>query len=190
MLSQTVPPTAEPLTWADVREHLRVDSDEEEQLVSTALIPAARARCEGYTGRQLMGATYTLTLCGFPADGIIRIPRPPLKSVTSIAYLDTAGASQTLAASVYLVQTSKDEYAQRGIVTLKYGQIWPPTLQQADAVVVTFVAGYTATPATVVPAPLVGGMLKLITESFDNRAVQPEGPVPPEFDLFRVLSFD
>jgi hypothetical protein len=70
---------------------------------------------------------------------IIRIPRPPLQSIGSIAYIDTAGVQQTLNPSLYVV----DDISEPGRISPAYGKVWPTTLTQINAVTITFVAGWT-----------------------------------------------
>lgn len=74
----------------------------------------------------------------------IRIPLAPLVSVTSIKYLDTAGAQQTLAADQYRVDTD----SLPGRITPAYGVTWPELYPVSAAVIVRFVAGFVA-PFTV-----------------------------------------
>lgn len=196
MLSLITPPTTEPLDWSDARRHLRLDEDDEGELVSGILIPGARAWLEGYIRRQLITATYALSLCGFPADGVIRLPMPPLQSVSSVKYLDTAGVEQTLSSAAYVVEAPAGPYARPGRITLAFGQIWPATLAQQKAVTVTFIAGY-GDAAAAVPKPLVQSMLLMIGQAFEHREQQSgtiamANVVTAELlaSDYRVLSFD
>lgn len=143
-INVVTPPATEPLTLAEAKAHLRVDGTDEDTLI-TALIIAARESIETWSRRQLLTATLKLSLDEFPCgDGVIRIPRPPLQSVSSIQYVDTAGDLQTLAAERYQV----DALGQPGRVAPAYGTHWPATRDQLNAVHVTFVAGYTSPPQT------------------------------------------
>lgn len=136
------PPTVEPITLAEARATLRLGSDE------TALdddielaITAAREWCENYTRRAYVQRTYELVLSCFPRDGVIELPMPPLRSVTSITYVDTNGDEQTLATSQYLVRTAREP----GHVRTAYDVSWPDTHpQESEAVRVRYVAGYEA----------------------------------------------
>ena len=195
MLSLTVPPVAEPLTWIDAKRHLRLDDDHELELVEGILIPGSRAWLEGYVGRQLITATYVLSLCAFPADGVIRLPMPPLQSVSSVKYLDTAGVEQTLASSAYVVEAPAGPLARPGRISLAQGEIWPATLMQEKAVSVTFLAGYG--DAAGVPKPLVQAMLLMIGQAFEHREQQGLGIAVPNVVTaerlaadFRVIGFD
>jgi uncharacterized phiE125 gp8 family phage protein len=120
----------------------------------SAAIQDARERVESVTGRQLLQADYRLTLARWPACGAIEMPRPPLLSVTSIQYLDTAGELQTIDSDAYVVTAPSGGACRAGSITLAYGKTWPAVLPQADAIRIDFRAGYGAT-ATAVPGPLV-----------------------------------
>lgn len=123
----------------------------------TTLLAAARSEIDGATGwlgRALITQTWDLVLDAFPdatADNpyaAIRVPLPPLVSVTSITYTDTDGVSQTVSASDYDV----DSTSEPGEIRPAYGESWPSTRDVRNAVTVRFVAGYGA--AASVPEPV------------------------------------
>ena len=101
-LALTTAPTVEPVTLAELQAHARVD-DSEVDAYLTALIAGARQWVEEWLQRQLVTATWTLTLDCFPRDGIIELPRPPLLAVTTVNYYDVDRATQLLAAATYHV---------------------------------------------------------------------------------------
>jgi uncharacterized phiE125 gp8 family phage protein len=144
------------------------------------LLARARQHLENAFGRAFLTQTWRVTLDQFPCGGIafephqyhtsrrsygdtILLPMPVLQSVTSITYVDGAGAVQTLPTSVYDVDT--DHFPGR--VVLKYGQMWPIPRAQRNAVVITFVAGF-ASPA-LVPATWRAA-LKLLIGHWHNNA--------------------
>lgn len=152
-------PTVEPLTVDQVMEHLRLD---EYETMLPLLIASARASAEAATSLALMTQTLDLYLDAFPAAEIV-LPRSPLQSVTSITYTDTDGATQTLAASEYQVDTAS---APPRIVPA-YGKSWPSTRQQINAVKVRFVCGHT--DAASVPADVKAWMLLSIGTAYEHR---------------------
>jgi len=154
-------PAAEPVTRAELMEHLRETRSELGSLIDSLGV-AARFQVENDTRRQLMKATYSLYLDSFASE--IRLPRSPLLSVSSISYVDTDGATQTLDTSVYTVDTD----CEPGRVYLAYGQTWPLLRDIPKAVAVSFIAGYSssatvATQRAAVPAGLKAA-IKLLTE--------------------------
>lgn len=137
------------------------------------LIAAARQAAELELHRPLITQTLDAYFDSFPlypnrlyAEFPTRYPifLPPLQSVTSITYVDSDGATQTLAADQYLV----DAKNQPARVTPAYGCSWPSTRQQSNAVIVRFVAGYGA--ASAVPACIKNWMLMRIETLWSNRA--------------------
>ena len=148
-LDRTVDAAAEVVSTADAKAHLRVTGPDDDTYVA-ALVKAARQAVEEWTSRALQHQTWVMTLDAFPTEQEIRLPRPPLSSVTTLAYVDGAGASQTWASSNYVVVTRDTP----GRIRLAYGITWPATRAQPNAVTITYVAGYGAAASTV-PAPLV-----------------------------------
>jgi len=129
----------EPISLAGAKRHLRVDHTVDDALIES-LISAARADLEARTSQQWMYRTHTVRFdYGFPP--CIEIPLYPLVEVADITYVDTAGATQTLAADQY--QVSPDRMP--GLVVPAYSASWPSTQAVIDAVAVTYVAGYNAT---------------------------------------------
>ena len=128
------------------------------------LIAVARRACEDILDRALMPQTWDMKLNRFPCrDNYIELPRPPLQSVTHVQYKDTSGTLSTLSASSYIVDTDSEP----GCVVLKYGQAWPNTYDEAQAVQIRFVAGYAT--ADDVPWTVRQAILLKLTDLYMNR---------------------
>jgi len=180
-LTQTVAPTIDPVSLSDIKAHCRVDHTDDDAYL-LGLITAATNACESFTGRQLIHATYTLKLDGFPGE--IELPKPPLSSVTSITYVDTAGTSQTVSADDYQV----DSASVVGRVMPAYDAYWPATRDgQYNVVTVTFVAGYGATAATV-PIRLRQGVKAFAATLYEHRETVVVGAIKAELpEVCRAL---
>ncbi len=137
------------------------------------LIASARMAAETYLHRYLITQTLDAYFDSFPqypnpaysqygTKWEIRLP--PLQSVTSITYVDTDGATQTLAADQYLV----DAKSQPAKIAPAYGLSWPSTRQQSNAVVIRFVAGYGV--ASAVPQCIKSWILMRIAAMYENRS--------------------
>jgi len=74
----------------------------------------------------------------------------PVQSITSISYVDAAGAPQTLDPSVYELRSDGLD----ALIRLKFGQQWPP-VQPGSRITVVMVAGYVTAPDDVVHALLM-----------------------------------
>lgn len=158
-------PTVEPVSLQQAKLHLRVIGDPSdvsanpEDTYISALIVAARQRAEHLTGRALMPQTLELALDSF--SRVIRLPRPPLASVSSVKYLDVAGNLQTLDPSAYIV----DDHSEPAC--LLASDAWPVTKAASNAVLVRYVAGYATAQA--VPDTIKSWMLLCIGMLYANR---------------------
>jgi uncharacterized phiE125 gp8 family phage protein len=166
------PPAALAVTVDELKAHCRVDShDEDDYLLS--LVDLATDFVQGHTGRQLITATWRLTLDGFAEgiddDGEFRLPKAPLQSISSISYLDTAGDSQTWSSAEWQATHPAGPMAPRGRLAPAPGYSWPQTeAGRRGAVVVTFVAGYGAA-ATAVPARIKHALKLYAAEAYARR---------------------
>jgi uncharacterized phiE125 gp8 family phage protein len=145
---------------------LREPFSDEDTNIERIYIPAARERVEVETGRQLMTATKTLTLDGFPRGGDpIYIPTPPLQSVSSVVYVASDGTETTMSTDDYVVDTRSEP----GRIFPKWNSTWPSTRQRTESatVLVTFVCGYTA--ASLVPSRLREAILLLVGHYYRHR---------------------
>ncbi len=133
----TVGPAEEPLSLTEGKLHLRVTHASEDDLI-TSYMKTARQQVEVTTRRCLVTQSLALKLGRFPCGKTpILLRRPPIQSVTSITYVDTDGATQTLGTDIYRFILNEP-----GWVELKYGQVWPATRCESQAVTVNFIAGY------------------------------------------------
>lgn len=167
-LTQTVAPAREPVTLAEAKSQLRITHVLEDAYITGVLIPAVRDRAQLNTQRQLIEATFRLDLDDWPGEDWIVIPRAPLRSVTSVQYVDASGVTQAMATSDYIVDAPAGDRAARGRVVLAYGKSWPNIRAQANAVRITFVAGYGTSPASV-PGLLRKAMLTDLASAYAQR---------------------
>lgn len=142
-------PVLEPVSLEEARAHLRIDG-EYEDLTIRGMLRAALAELDGHhgwLGRAILTQTWKFTIDAFPC-GAIRLPLPPLQSVTSVKYLDGAGVEQTLSSALYTVFTGPEP----GFVEPVYGGTWPVTRGITEAVRITYVAGWAS--AAAIPEPI------------------------------------
>lgn len=128
-------PSSEPLGPDEAKAACRIDGTEFDALLPI-LISAARALAEQRTGRAFSVQTWALTLPAFTAE--LRIPNPPLASVTKIEYYDADNSKQTLAGANYLV----DIDAIPGTIIPAPGKAWPATYARPGAVRIEFQCGH------------------------------------------------
>ena len=135
----TVAAAAEPVTLAEAKAQCRVDGSDEDTLIG-GIIKSARAYVEDYTGTITTSRTVAWKCDSF--DDFAHFPVVPLASVSSVAYVDGAGTTQTLSTDVYEVRTD----GLQASLVLKSGQSWP-SIQSGSRVTVTAVVGGTVSDA-------------------------------------------
>lgn len=159
----TVPAT-ELVTIAEARQQARSDTDTDLDAELTRLITVARNHVEKYCGIRIGAQTIVAKCDSF--DDLARLPDAPVASITSIEYIDTDGAQQTLATSVYELRADDLEAA----VVLKFNQSWP-AIQPGSRITVTAVVGYVTAPPAVHHAMLV----RIADHFTDHEAVVIDG---------------
>lgn len=176
-LSRLTGPAVEPVTVAEAKSHLRVDTADDDTLIGT-YITAAREWCEAYLDRTLIHTQWRLRLERFPTDSQypIPLPRPPVVSsgtatAVSITYTHESGSTATLSTAQFRVQ----RFETPGRVTTVYGGTWPASMEDNDAVQVTYWAGYGATGSSV-PAAIRNAVLLYVHELYEKRG----NAEPPE----------
>lgn len=161
---RTVDATVEPVTAAEAKAHMRILNADDDTYIE-GLITAARQHAEHYTERAFVTQTWTLKLDRFPDYfGDIRLPKPLLISVSSITYVDLDGTTQTLSSALYEV----DAQSQPARIRPAYGQSWPTTRDQFNAVTITYTAGYGAA-ATAVPKAIKQAIMIMVAHWYENR---------------------
>ena len=157
----------EPLSLPEAKVHLRIDGSDSDTYV-TGLIVAARQHVENVTRRRLVQQTWDYTLAEFPT-GDIFLPIQPVSSVTSVSYVDGAGATQAF------TTFSLINDGPRSRVVADYNVSWPTIRVHGNAVTVRFVCGYDPTTDSPVdyrgnvPADLKEAMKLYIGSFHENR---------------------
>lgn len=169
-LSRIAGEVTEPISLDEAKLHLRVDGTAEDDLIGS-MITSARESCERLMQRSVVPQSWMLTQSGFGRPGFdhrdrdrhrhsagswghgnfesISLPRPPIQSVTSVAYLDESRDRLTLDPSRYRLAVMGDTLAFLRPVGLP----WPHTACEPDAVSVTYLAGW-SDPASI-PSPIL-----------------------------------
>ncbi|MCX7283903.1 MAG: head-tail connector protein [Novosphingobium sp.] len=166
MIKVITAPTAEPLTLEEVKTNLRiVNPDEDDDL--SRMIRAARQMAEERLNRALMPQTLAFGADGF--CGALKVPRPPLRTLTGVSYTDTSGVVNVMADSAYVLNDFIDPPA----ISPAAGTSWPATQVVPNAVVVQYQAGYA--DAASVPEPIRQWMLLAIGAFYEHRSMVNEG---------------
>lgn len=162
-------PTSEPITLSNARKQLRVDPDgspptHPEDSIITRNIVTAREYIENRLERQLMPATWELTLDEFPLNEI-KIPLPPLRSIVSVKYDDTDGVEQNVSLSNYNVDQASDLMTSWIVPISEF--TWPSTIEAINAVRIRFDNGYA--DAASIPSSIIDAIYLMITDLYEHR---------------------
>jgi uncharacterized phiE125 gp8 family phage protein len=183
-LTRQTPPAVEPVTLAEAKAHLRVDTSDDDTYIGT-LITAAREWCEEYLDRTLVHTQWVMRFDKFPDSGIepVELPRPPMvasgtATAVTVTFTQEAGPTSTYSTAEYRV----DRNATPGAILPIYGSTWTPHRQDDNAISVTWWAGYGATGASV-PAAIRHAILMLIGHWYEFRTSVLTGSISKEIEF-------
>lgn len=184
------PPAAEPVTLAEARSWLRVDTTDEDGAIAS-LISAAREIVEMATRRALVTQSWRIVMDAWPfavahrswtllstraaaLTGEISLPLAPLQSVAAIRVYDSMGVAQTLPTSSWRLVAAPER------ARIVFSAAPPQPTATVAGIEIDVVAGYGDPQDT--PAPLRHAILSLVSYWFDNRgdvATTDAGNLPP-----------
>jgi uncharacterized phiE125 gp8 family phage protein len=168
-------PTQLPITLEDAKEHLSIYDENDDGYVNL-LIAAATDMVEQITMRRLFTQTWIAYFDKWPTTDYIRLPFGQLQSVTSVKYLDSDQAVNTMTASEYTVDTTSEP----GRVVLNYGESWPTeTLHTSNPIYIEFVCGYTS--EELIPQRIQHAIKLKIADMWENRESVVVGTIVSEF---------
>lgn len=177
------PPAVEPLTLADAKLHLKVDTTADDALIGS-LISACRFHLERLYDVALITQTLQLNLDYFPYWWLWRgassnyqswwldqtyytqlLLRPPVQSVVSVTYTDPSGNPQTMPSSDYVL----DANTRPARLVPALNKQWPATaVGTINVAAVTFIAGYGSSD-TNVPDDIKAAIKLLLGHFYTNR---------------------
>ena len=120
-LKVITPPTAEPITLEETKQHLRI-SGSDDDIILLSMIKQAREFCEDFQNRKYITQGLELVLDSFPEYNYISFKNSsPVQSVESIKYYDATGQESVFDFSNYIVD--RDSFVNR--IVLGYCKLWP-----------------------------------------------------------------
>jgi uncharacterized phiE125 gp8 family phage protein len=183
------PPALEPVSLTDAKAHLRLDSDDDDALV-TAAITAARVHVEAKTRRVLIEQGWRVYLDAWPKKRIVTVPVAPLIAIAGVTVFDPTGDPIDVDPGDYEVDT----VAVPGRLFLSSPV---PVLvgRAVNGIEIDVTAGYGASSIDV-PAPLRQAIMMLVAHWYEHRGAVGHDlavEVPPlGFDAliapYRILS--
>jgi len=158
------PPAVEPVSLAEVKEHLRVDGPEEEPLI-VALITTARLTIEHLAGLALITQRWAVLLDSWPELPAIELPVAPVASIDALRVYDEAGSASLVEAEQYFA----DLASRPARLVRRDACAWPAPGRVANGIEIELTAGFGAMPLDV-PETLRWAILMLVGHWFENRA--------------------
>ncbi len=147
----TSPPAKMPVTLAEVKAQLNIDTSDYDARLA-GLTAAAVEIIETYTGRALITRSYSGFLNwfqhsprGWTKNYIEIFPGAPLQSVASVTTFDDQDNPTVFDPSQYYVDTARTI----GRIVLRRGCVWPIPYRTANAVQIAWTAGYGNDPADI-----------------------------------------
>jgi uncharacterized phiE125 gp8 family phage protein len=148
-----VDPANEPVSLQEAKLQTRTADFNDDDAYLQMLITTARDYVEGYCSARFAERSAVAKCTSF--DDFCHLPIAPVTDVETVQYVDTDGATQTLADTVYELRGDA--------IVLKYAQNWP-AIQPRSLITLTATVGFSACP------PRVKHAMRLwIAEAYLNR---------------------
>ena len=147
-LTRILDASSEAISLTEVKNQLRITTTADNDSLRL-FIASVRHHVETFLGKTLITSTWEYKLDEFP--DLICLPMAPVQSITTIAYTDTDGNSQTF---------TDFQFDRQGRLKPAVGFSWPGTQASFDAVTVTYIAGELT--AGDVPEDIKHAMLLLV----------------------------
>jgi uncharacterized phiE125 gp8 family phage protein len=169
-------PAIEPVSLADAKSWLRIESNDEDDLIQ-ALIVAARMTLEAYTRRFFVTQTWRLVLDAWPASAragaALALPFAPFQGVVAMRVFDSNDISRTAPAASYRAAAANDGAR----IVFVAAPLEPG--RGADGIEIDIVVGYGGL-AQHTPEPLRRAILMLTANWYENRGDDAaNGALPP-----------
>ncbi len=159
----TTTPIAEPVSIAEVKDHLRTTGTAEDAFI-TNLIVATREHCENWLGRKLMHQTISQWVDQWPEWHVDLAVGPASTLIAVYTYAESG--TQTS-------HTITNFYLQPGLAPRLFRNAisWPSAGRVADGIEISYAVGFGA--AVDVPPAIRHGILLLVAHLYQNRGDSP-----------------
>lgn len=168
-------PAIEPVSIAEAKAHLRIDGDDENDLVGAMLV-AARVYVEQLTRRALVAQGWRVYLDQWPRKRLVTLSPAPLISVDQVTIYDGDGNPVTVDPDDYAVDT----VACPGRLILLAPA--PATVgRAANGIEIDVTAGYGPSGVDV-PSPLRQAIVTMVAHIYEHRGPAGHdlaGHIPP-----------
>ncbi len=168
-------PLVEPVTVADAKAHLRIDSDfTDDDLYIQTLISAARYHIETVSSRTLVRSQWQMKMDWFPSWDI-ELPNPPITTGSIVVTYVPSGGTTT---PVAYTDFREDRDSTPAVIRPQWNGTWPSCRGAENDVTITYWAGYGESPENV-PPPSRHCALMMVAHWFANRESVVQGGMNP-----------
>lgn len=175
LLVRITAPTSEPITLAEAKLYLRVDSTSEDSLI-TDLIVAARMNAEQWLKSSLISQSWKLVYNDY-LDSEVALSMPPIVSVSSVIVVNRDLTTQTISSANYYLNAAKNKLLFDNYIS-------------GFSMEIIYNTGYGT--AIQVPSPVKYGILAHIAAMYDERGLMGQANLPPQvsalYSPFREVS--
>jgi len=167
------PPAVEPLSLAEAKAFLRVETEDDDPLIA-ALIAAGRVHVERQTGLALITQGWRLVLDCWPENGRIAVRPAPLKALNAARVFDFDGEARTIDLRPFVLDAS---------ASTLFFRPWtlPMPTRIAAGIELDVTVGFGDTAADVLE-PLRQAVRLFVAHWYENRVVvdgMQGAPLPP-----------
>ena len=164
------PPAVEPLSLAEAKAFLRLETADDDPLIA-AFIAAARLHVETQTGLALITQSWRMVLDCWPANGRIAVRPAPLQTLTAARVFDFDGEIRTIDAQAFVPDLSTSTFS-----FIPWALPMPTRI--AAGIELDIAVGFGDGPSDV-PEPLRQAIRMLVAHWNENRAVVAGAEVAP-----------
>ena len=167
-LVQVTGPTVTPITLAEAKAQMRVESSDDDAIIQRLIASAvAFVDAQGALGKAMITQTWGQWLS--PNPGTVYLSLGPVQSVSAIKYYDVDGALQTATLADFNVFGTPNRIS----VSPKSGYAWPVTQTRDDAIKIEYIIGY-GSSSTSVPETVRHALMMLVAHWYDMRETSTE----------------
>jgi uncharacterized phiE125 gp8 family phage protein len=163
-LKVVTPPACEPVSLLDAKQHLRVDTTEDDFYIER-LIETAREYVEIATDRSMITRQLRMSCDRFPS--VIELPKPPaIQKPDDVLILYRIGDTDQLRLESSDFRVDYD--SEPAMIHTRYNGFWPSPVSDSNSVEITWWAGYGDDPKDV-PGRMRHAVLMLVAQYYERR---------------------
>ncbi len=155
-------PAVEPVSLAEAKAHLRLETSADDALVMSLII-TSRLHIEAALGLALTSQEWTLVLDAWPATGVVIIPIRPVSGLSAVRVRAADGSPVVVDPGTYVLDGA-------GVPPrlVSVSGAWPNPQRVAAGIEIDFTAGFGATAASV-PDPIRHALKLLVAHWYEHR---------------------